>query len=200
MTASFFVSVLGALSAIASVLLLRLSWRLSKQGTPNGLVRWSAWVAIIVAGAAWAVSSNPDWGIAVALCLFMLAGIAAMGWIAIRQPRRRAFEAGKNRHVTDENGRSDRPWLLGMRRVGIFLLAGPLAGVAALLLTTWIYGATFEGDGGRTANQLFAALFTFPFLWAVLSLIATYDMSLLKRTGVVTASAVLGLMGTYSLL
>lgn len=199
MTASYFLSALGALLAFASVLLLRHAWRLNRQGRPIPLLRWGGWTAFAFAATVWTAAYTPDWGIAVALCLFMLVGTGWMIWLAARAPRRAAFEAGKARTASAQ-AKPGNSWRLGARRVAIFLLAGPLAGVAALLLSIWIYGATFGSGGGQTASQLFFTLLAFPFLWALLSLVATYDASLLKRSGVVAASAALGLIGTYIVL
>lgn len=199
MTVSYFLSLLGALAAVASVLLLRQSWHLRRQGRANGFLRWGAWAAAGISGAVWVTASTPDWGVAVTLCIFMLSGVAAIIWIAALEPRRKALEAGKDRR-TPEHDTANAGWRIFSRRVGIFLIAGPLAGAASLLLTLWLYGITFDGEGNQTASQLFAALFGFPFFWAILALVATYDMPLHKRSGVVFLSAILGLVGTYSIL
>ncbi len=199
MTVSYFWSLLGVLAAIASVLLLRQSWQLRRQGRANGFLRWGAWAAAGISGAFWITASTPDWGVAVSLCIFMLAGVAAVAWIAALEPRRKELEAGKDRTVADTDP-ANLDWGIILRRVGIFLIAGPLAGAASLLLTLWVYGMTFDSNGDQTASQLFLTLFGFPFFWAILALIATYDMPLFKRSGLVFLSAILGLIGTYSIL
>ncbi|WP_417451127.1 hypothetical protein, partial [Kordiimonas sp.] len=85
-------------------------------------------------------------------------------------------------------------WPITGRRVFTFLLAGPIAGVAALYLCLWLYGAM---GGGASAGQLMAVLFAFPLLWAVLSVFATYDMPVVRRGGIVVLSGVLGAIGTH---
>jgi hypothetical protein len=210
MSVTLLMSSFGAVFAVASVLLLWQSWRLRRAGAPSPLVRLLAWGALVASGALWATGTTADWGIAVALCAFMLAGLGPIGWVTARQPRRQLLQAGKGRvQSAGTSGTSagisggSGAWLRGGRRVYVFLLAGPVAGVAALVLTIALYGLAGGASGAddeRTAGQLFTALFCFPFLWSLLALVATFDMPLLRRSGAVFGAALVGFVATYGII
>ncbi|WP_262690734.1 hypothetical protein [Kordiimonas aestuarii] len=183
---------LGLALALAGVMVLRYTW--GKKGARSRAEVSAGWGLIAASFVPWVMASTPDWGSALAICLFMIIGVVLMGYAAARQPEGRKARAGRAERAAAPASAVPFNWPITGRRVFTFLLAGPIAGVAALYLCLWLYGAM---GGGASAGQLMAVLFAFPLLWAVLSVFATYDMPVVRRGGIVVLSGVLGALGTY---
>ena len=180
----------------AGILVLRQAWK--KKGARDMRLVATGWAVIAFSFVPWVSTSTPDWGSAVALCALMMVGLGAIAYAAWKQPESRKAQKArtKDRAVRDvvAGEKSPRDWRAGLRRTTTFMLAGPIAGVASLYLTLFLYGVLQQSN---PQGQVFAALFAFPLFWAVLSVFATYDMPALRRGGIVCLSGVLGVVGTY---
>ena len=180
----------------AGILVLRQAWK--KKGARDMRLVATGWALIAFSFVPWVSTSTPDWGSAVALCALMMVGLGAIAYAAWKQPESRKAQKArtKDRAVRDvvAGEKSPRDWRAGLRRTTTFMLAGPIAGVASLYLTLFLYGVLQQSN---PQGQVFAALFAFPLFWAVLSVFATYDMPALRRGGIVCLSGVLGVVGTY---
>jgi len=183
----------GLALALAGVLVLRYTW--GKKGGRSGMEVTIGWGLIAASFVPWVRASTGDWGAALALSAFMTIGVGFITYAALRQPAGRKARAPREARYSMPE-KSPINWKAGGRRVFTFLLAGPLSGVAALTLSLWLYGAM---AGGEPTLRVFAILFAFPFIWAALSIFATYDMPVIKRGGIVVLSGVLGLVGTQFL-
>lgn len=176
------------------LLSLRLAWHWGRQQQPRRqlLMRWTAWLLLAAALGPWTTVSGSDRGVALALLVVMLAGLALAlfeGWRAWRAPTRRRRE---------QTPRSDvpKPGTQGagllLRRVWIFCLAGPLALAAALAigLGLWLGLARI---GVSEANVLAVAMLSVPIAWSILSVLATMESGLGSRTLLVVVPGLLGL-------
>lgn len=184
---------LGLALALAGVLVLRYTW--GRKGARSRMEVSVGWGLIAVSFVPWIMASTGDWGAALALAAFMTVGVGFITYAALRQPAGRKARAPREaRYSTPEKNPIN--WKAGGRRVFTFLLAGPIAGVAALTLSLWLYGAMAHSE---PTLRVFAILFAFPLIWAALSIFATYDMPVIKRGGIVVLSGVLGALGTQFL-
>ncbi|WP_417460657.1 hypothetical protein [Kordiimonas sp.] len=193
---SYLMVLAAVVLTLAGILVLRQAWK--KKGARDLRLVATGWALIAFSFVPWVSTSTPDWGSAVALCALMTVGLGAIAYAAWRQPESRKAQKArtKERAVRGQSDGVKRPLDLkaGMRRTLTFLLAGPIAGVASLYLTLFLYGVLQQSN---PQGQVFAALFAFPLFWAVLSVFATYDMPALRRGGIVCLSGVLGVVGTY---
>jgi hypothetical protein len=190
---SFFMVLLALMLAFGGVLVLRRTW--ARKAARVSAEVSLGWALVALSFVPWIMASTGDWGAALALCAFMIIGTGMIAYAAVRQPAGRKARAPREaRDSTPE--RAPLNWRLGGRRVFTFLLTGPIAGVAALTLSLWLYGAM---AGAEPTLRVFAILFAFPLVWAVLSVFATYDMPVIKRGGIVVLSGVLGALGTQFL-
>src|SRR5690606_15008216 len=125
--------------------------------------------------------------------VIMLSGIALVlraGW----------REAGNGRARVEReprgNGASGGGVVLFLRRAWVFVLSGPLAFAAALLLAAAMYSA-WDVESGSAANRLAAVILFVPFAWALLAIGATYDTRLRYRTLAVGAFLLAGIAGAF---
>ncbi|WP_417464662.1 hypothetical protein [Kordiimonas sp.] len=193
---SYLMVLAAVVLTFAGILVLRQAWK--KKGARDLRLVATGWALIAFSFVPWVSTSTPDWGSAVALCALMMVGLGAIAYAAWKQPESRKAQKARTRDravrevAADE--KSPRDWRRGLQRTLTFLLAGPIAGVASLYLTLFLYGVLQQSN---PQGQVFAALFAFPLFWAVLSVFATYDMPALRRGGIVCLSGVLGVVGTY---
>lgn len=187
----------GALSA-AGVLLLQQGWRNGRNGHAQRR-RWyvgGAWLLVLLAFWPWALAGGTDRGIALGVIVFMLAGAALVtqaGRVHVARNRKNGAREprGNGEPVETLSG-----WRLSLRRAFVFLLAGPVAAIAALLLAANIF-AWWDTVEGSAANRLAAALLIVPFAWVVLAVWATYDKPLRQRSLWMFAFLLAGTAGLY---
>lgn len=193
---SYLMVLAAVVLTFAGILVLRQAWK--KKGARDMRLVATGWALIAFSFVPWVNTSTPDWGSAVALCALMTVGLGAIAYAAWKQPESRKAQKARTRDraVRDVTAgeKSPRDWRAGLGRTLTFLLAGPVAGLASLYLTLFLYGVLQQSN---PQGQVFAALFSFPLFWAVLSVFATYDMPALRRGGIVCLSGVLGVVGTY---
>lgn len=167
---------LACLMAVCGLWLLQAAWRLR---TANGWRLAGGWSAITLSIVYWAATSHPDKGSALGLVVLMTSALAALSWrylTADRKPARAAAE------------RTAKPLPAGpleiLRRVAAGLLLGPLAGLAALALSTAGFVALQRSGAEHTAN-LITAMFALPLLWAAIAVIAGAQSRLWRKSVIV---------------
>lgn len=185
---------LALVLTVAGLLTLRLAWHWGRQQQPGRqlILRWTAWLLLAAALGPWTLAGGSDRGVALAVLVVMLAGLALAlfeGWRAWRAPARRRRE---------QTPRNDLPKpatqgaSLLLRRTWIFCLAGPMALAAALAigLGLWLGLARI---GVSEANVLAVAMLSVPIVWSLLSVVATMEGDLGSRTLLVVLPGLLGL-------
>lgn len=185
---------LATLLTLAGVLALRLARHWGRRQRPQRqlVLRWTGWLLLVVSLLPWTVAGGSDRGVALAILVLMLAGLSLAlfeGWRAWRAPAR------KKRERTPRND-LPRPETRGktllLRRIWIFVLAGPLAlaGALAIGMALWLGLAQ---AGVSEANVLAVAMISVPIIWAVFSGLATMEGRLAPRTLLVALPGLLGL-------
>lgn len=178
----------------ASVLALRLAWHWGRQQQPRRqlLARCSAWLLLTAALAPWMLAGGSDRGVALAVLVVMLAGLALAlfeGWRAWRAPMRRKREPTPRNDLPRAETRGAR---LLLRRLWIFCLSGPLALAASLAIGLGLW-LGLERIGVSDANVLAVAMLSVPIVWSILAMLASMEGSLGSRTLLVTLPGLLGL-------
>lgn len=191
---------LAALLTVAGVLAVRLAWHCGRRQQPGrqSALRWTGWLLLALAVPPWAAAGGSDRGVAVAVGVVMLAGLAMAlleGWRAWRAPgrRRRAREPRNDLPRASSSGRA-----LLLRRVWIFCLAGPFALAAALAVGLALWLALVRAGVGE-ANVLAIAMLAVPVAWAVFAILATMEGALGKRTAFVSVPGLVGLGAAFAL-
>lgn len=189
---------LGLLTAAAGTTLLWFAWRAGRDrraGTRIAL-RVAGWGLLAASLWPWTVAGGADRGVALALLPMMLTAlviVGAIGWRHYRDGResnsRRRRPAGDKPATPASEGRL-------LRRIWIFLLAGPVAGLAALQLTVSLNAL---GASLAPPNRVALGLVLMPLAWCVLAIIATYDTRLRYRSSFLLACLSLGLAGVWLL-
>lgn len=186
--------VTGVVLTLGGVLLLQQSWRERRAGrhARRRVLVTLAWSALGIALLPWAVALGTDKGIACALLALMLTGAA----LVLRAGFTHAPRQRNGERESRKNGAAVvvQDWRLLMRRSWVFLLAGPVCGIAAVFMTAVMF-AGWNVDTGSAANRLAATLLLVPIAWALLATWSTYDISLKLRSfsvlGLLAASVVL---------
>jgi hypothetical protein len=191
---------LAIVLTLGGALALRLAWRQGRRQRPGPqrLLRWAGWLLLAVALLPWSISGGQDRGVALAVGVLMLSGLALVlfeGWRAARAPRRRRREREPREDLP--RATSSGAALLA-RRAWIFCLSGPLGLTAALAvgLALWL---GLERAGVSGANVLATAMLSVPVIWAVLAMLATMEGSLLRRSLLVAGPGLLGLGASLAL-
>lgn len=178
--------------SIAGVLALWQTWRFGRQNRrpAQRAGRLLAWFLLAVSLVPWGLAGGADRGVALGILGLMVAALAivgTIGWREARNPRRR-----KNSRERTDNERTESPGRAFVRRAWIFVLAGPFSALAAISLTLSLHGLAVSWD---PANRLAALLLFAPVAWAVLTIVATYDGALWKRSAGIGGVLVAGLLG-----
>lgn len=186
--------VIAAAMPIAAALLLRQGWRARRAGHPQRRLAFmlSAWTLLLLSFVPWTAASGADRGVAFAITAFMLAGFVLV-LLAGREgngSRKRAEREPR----TNGNGNEQSGTRLLLRRICVFLLAGPVSAAIALLITAAAF-AWWNVETGSAANRLAAALLLMPFAWALLAIWTTYDVPLRRRSLVMAGVALVSVAG-----
>lgn len=177
--------VFGIALTMAGVGSLFAAWRARRAGQrrQRNVRVVAGWLLLCLSFVPWIVHGGNDRGVALAIMAFMLAGSTL---VLLLGARHRANGRRRNGE-RDANGASDTRaggWRLLVRRVWVFLLAGPVSFAVAMLATAALY----LGWTGSAPDRLAAVMLAVPFAWTLLAIYATYDISLRQRS-----VAVLGL-------
>lgn len=151
---------IGAAAIVAAVLQLRRAWSLPRRSAVQNGIAW----ALMLLGAALALTGDGAWGLAVASLAGMATAslvLAHAGWIA---PASKARASDRKAHMLPEK---DEPRHIG-RRLLTFAMTVPLAFAASLLAA--LGARALAGLVGWTdANGNAIALLLLPLLWGVLA-------------------------------
>ena len=151
---------IGAAAIVAAVLQLRRAWNLPRRSAMANGIGW----ALMLAGAAFALTGNGAWGLAVASLAGMAAAsfvLAHAGWTA---PASKARASERKAHMLPEQG---EPRYIG-RRLLTFLITVPLAFAASLLAALGARAlAGLTGWSDADGNAM--ALLLLPLLWGILA-------------------------------
>lgn len=184
----------GSGLSLAGVMLLWRTWRFGwqRRGRLQPLAGIAAWAVLGASLAPWIAAGGADRGVALAVLLWMIGGFIVLGfigWREARSPRR-----PRNGRSRQSNARPDsRPaGALLARRIWVFLLAGPVAAGTALLLSLDLYALS---NAWAPANRLAAVLLSAPMAWAALSVLATYDAGLSRRSALMAGILAIGVLG-----
>lgn len=173
--------VFGMALTAAGVLLLFTGWRARRAGRSQqrALFTSAGWILLAASLLPWIILGGSDRGVAFAIMAFMLAGSMLVIFLGSRHSsngRARNMRESVNGGAQSINGNN-----LLVRRVWVFLLAGPLSFAVAMAGTAVLYLAWT----GSAANRLAVVMLLVPFAWAVLAIYATYDVSLRQRSATV---------------
>ncbi|MEE4211376.1 MAG: hypothetical protein V2I43_19160 [Parvularcula sp.] len=162
-----------------------LAWR-GKVGDPR-LVSGVSWVALIVAVIGWTARFR-DSGAAIALVTVMIAALVCLGLVALNQ-RKSPGRRERERRAGSSNERKRPGWATGLA----FLAAGPLSGVAALMIGLSSSRAA-KVSGWTEADAIVLAYAAVPIVWAALATYVATPNQAWRKFGVLTASAGLPLI------
>lgn len=186
----------GAAFSVSGIVLLHaasLARRAGAQARRRKLVS-SAWLLVAFAFLPWMYARGFDKGAAFAVIVCMLAGVMLVLRAGLLHEGNGRGRAEREARAADANGAHGLP--LFLRRSWVFLLAGPLAGTASLLLAAVLFAA-WDVASGSAANRLAAVMLFVPLAWALLATFATYNARLRYRSLIVCAFLVAGLAGAF---
>ncbi|MBB5519000.1 hypothetical protein [Amphiplicatus metriothermophilus] len=179
---------IGAAATAVGVFLLWRSW--ARRREPHAVQLIAAWALLFAALTAWGIAGG-DRGAAVGVAAIVVAACAALTLSAgAAYGARRPAPA---RAATSNASAAERraSFSLYARSGAVFLLAGPLAGGATLLLTLFFF-RLMKAFGMGEADRIAAALLVAPALWAGLAVYVVMDESLRRRSAVVAGAAAFG--------
>ena len=150
---------IAAALAIAGVAVLRLSWGKPQRSTVLNIAGWVTLLAALVAGD----SAAGEWGVAVTALVATFAACVALAFAAAKPARKARAKTMRTTHWGSSEGAAAQRsgWVT-------FVIAGPLALVASLLLALAIRALILLA-GGAEADGNVAVLATVPVAWPVLT-------------------------------
>lgn len=186
-------ALLATLLTLAGVGGVRLAWAAGRAGgvAANRGWRIAGWGLLLLSVYPWMLAGGNDRGIALGLIVLMLAALCLVAWAGLQAwqggGRRKARNNGNGRRndVDAGNGKATRA-----ASFLVFVLAGPVAGIIAILLTIGLH-LLLNHLGVAPANRLAGELFFFPLAWVLLMMLACYHASLQQRTVVFGALLVI---------
>jgi hypothetical protein len=185
--------VLGAVGAIAAVLLLRISWAQPRRSVSLNATAWFFLAVSLASG--WTFAGA--WGVTILSLWAMGAAFVALGFAAWKSPPARRKPSNRRAGMLPEAG---EPLRLGGRCATflLVLLAGMIAAIALGITTRWI--SQLSGASDADANVL--ALFVVPLGWTVLTFLILMTGSRKRQLAIIAAAVATALpaLATGSLL
>ncbi|MBB4211021.1 hypothetical protein EV659_103210 [Rhodothalassium salexigens DSM 2132] len=182
----------GSAALLAGLGLLYAAWARPARG------RWpvlAGWMAALVGAVLWGLADGGDRGVAVGVVVFVALALAVLLWRRRRGPVAavRAGSAGRAAPTvptapTATTGAGQAG--LG-RRIGVGLLVGPGAGLAAVALVLALFGA-LDRAGAHVTAAIVAGYVVLPLLWAGLAVWALMAPGLARKVAVVAGPGALG--------
>jgi hypothetical protein len=162
-----------------------LAWR-GKLADPRAM-SIAGWILVALGILGWTMRFG-DSGTAIAIAVAMLAGLGVLGFSAAEQ----RYVSSQRRPVTRAGHFNERPRARWVTAAAI-VAAGPLAGIAALLIG--LSGYRLAGAAGwAEADAIVLAYAAVPITWsAIAAYVATSDRAA-RKIGILTACAGLPLL------
>jgi predicted nucleic acid-binding Zn ribbon protein len=151
---------LAALSAVASVAVLRVSWAGKRRSVPLNLLGWGLIALAAVLG--WLGAGA--WGASVAAIFGMGAAGIALAVAAATSPEGKAAASNRRVKMLPESG--ERKRIAG--RLLTFGIVAPLAMLVSLGLAVAVRGL-LDWFGASEANSIVLGFFTAPIAWGTLA-------------------------------
>ena len=186
LTAPMLAGLGGAAATIGGVFLVRRAWKTQRD---SALALVGGWGLLLTSLFLWAVFGGPDRGVAFGIIAVLLCVLAVLGTAMLTAPERSAARGSEERRIKTEAAAPAVSWLHGVRKISVFLLAGPVAGLSALAFTTTIFTLN-NTNGAEITGNATAAFFIFPLAWAAFTAVAVIDPKLWRKSlGVIGAGA-----------
>ncbi|MBK5911392.1 hypothetical protein CCR85_07780 [Rhodothalassium salexigens] len=176
----------GSAALLAGLGLLYAAWARPARG------RWpvlAGWMAALVGAVLWGLADGGDRGVAVGVVMFVALALAVLLWRRRRGPVA-AVRAGSAGRAAPTAPTGAGPAGLG-RRIGVGLLVGPGAGLAAVALVLALFGA-LDRAGAHVTAAIVAGYVVLPLLWAGLAVWALMAPGLARKAAVVAGPGALG--------
>ncbi len=183
---------LGILVAILmmfmGILLLKTSWTRKHK---SALYKIAGWALILSSFIPFSFYVGADVAAAFVGIAFVLVGFI----IVLRKGITVTNSIQKTTREKEKTITEKTDWKTILRRVYLFLLAGPVAISAAIMLAISIYG--FTDDKMVPQNSLVLTFFVFPIIWAIILIACLNSSSLKKKSLVAFLSAGAGYAGIF---
>ncbi len=164
--------------------LLRAAWSQKTRSWPRVL---SGWGLVFASLWGWRLTSGADKGVALGVVAGLLIALAFLAAAAINAPKRPGRPTRLRNHKQPPQLHPTAARLLP-RRLWCALLIGPLAGLAALAISTAAFAA-LDGAGVQHTANITTVSFGFPMCWAGLAVAVGYQFNLWHKTLTVAAAA-----------
>jgi len=161
-------------SAVCGMGVLQAAWRIKNANGPRLVGGWSLILGSIIA---WGITSSADKGAALGIVAVILVALMFLLSNALRSQVR------PERETSNERKSAAQPigWPIVLRRVWAGLLIGPIAGLAALSISTALFVGLEALAVEHTLNMTVVS-FGFPLVWAGLAVFAGYETHMLRKT------------------
>ena len=180
-TGQVFAGLIGTVAVVGGLFLLRSAW----AQAPGRAVRViGGWALLAVSLPVWAKAGGADRGVALGLIAIVLAALGFLAWSALASPARGGSPRKDGRAAAAPVPLS---WRRRLRTTGLVLLAGPVAGLSALVVTVSVF-TVLNAQGAETTGNIVTAFFLFPLSWAGLTALSVIDPKLWRKWLVVVGA------------
>lgn len=180
-------SLLVFMLSFAGLYLLWLAWK--KRG--NAKLSWLGWGLLVCALIWWAMIAGNDRGVAISLIVIPLQALGIIG-VRVWQGRGQVSK-NKARKKPLQTNTPNTAWPTYLARTWVAALVGPIAGLVAFVFSLGVHEILLTTHA-HPANAFTTAVYTFPIVWAGLSVFLLIS----KRT--IFKTAFLVLMTTFGAL
>ena len=169
------IQTIGLITAVCGTLVLQTAWR--KQQRTWSLI-FFGWGLVFVSLFAWSQTTAADKGFALGLVAWVVIVLLFLVAIAIKSPKvDRISNRSKTRSV---RSRKELDIKQIVSNISAFLAVGPLSGLVALLMSSFLFTLFRNFDVEYSANLTTASI-SFPLLWAGIAVMIGYQKSFKYR-------------------
>ncbi len=168
---------LAVVTAVCGTLLLHTAWRFKQR---NWFVVLAAWGLICASFYVWGLTTSSDKGVALGVTAWLLITLFLLLYRAMSSPKRKSKKTSATPKKRKDLSAKKVTLSTFARNTLTALLIGPLAGVAAMILSTLLLLVMQSLNVEYTANLAIASIL-FPVLWASLAVSLGYQQRLRSR-------------------
>ncbi len=176
----------GTIGIALGIAALRFVWR--RKTAIHSLITTGAWMIIVGGLVLWSSAGAADWGIALGIILFICVAMIFLGSDAWPAFMNRPSEPRLGAKTDQTPAFDETPPGVYAEHLFTFLLAAPLGGGVAIILTLSVFNL-LRSLGVETANGIVTTFFLTPLLWSAIATWMVIDTRTVRKATLLSCFA-----------